>query len=1028
MTLGTQIVPILVAGGLAQQTDALALEPGAWLTLDNLVYDKAGVLKKRAGYTYLSTAVQQGGTLNVVSQLATLRGQLLAVCDGTNADRPGLPHYHAWSPTTGAWVRQDDVCPATIRRSFRHRGVESVENPQMVTANDRVLLSWLEAGVGLHFKILDTDGVVLQPEISIEALIGPGLGPESASSARLVLCGTTAVWIYVNSATFELEAINYDLITGAFGAVTLMQTPFLFAYFDAVAVSGSEFVLALVVGTGIELRRINALSLAVAASSFQPAYVAPGQIGLAREEATGRLAIITTDAGPVIRAYVVTSAFGVVWGPTTLAAPTGPIERVSVGFLDSGDTVWLWSGQDGATTYARGLFSLVVDGAGVPAPARRQTWHVDLYSRPWLEGGQAYALLHGYSDDAYYLLCLDHTDDDAVPHLLEGYTAINEAAGLKTGRLFPLPDAMVVAPLAPDGRYQIPIQVPCAVTNNQRQRGIDVASLDFARGQSAFTPVEAQGCLAQGGAFAGWLDGQVCVEQGFTRAPEIVAHTIIVGGGSIAGAGASSADWNAYVYVAVYEWADAQGNIHRSEPSAPYTVGVLLVQTNARINVQIRTICTTRKGDRLDGTLRQARIALYRTKANTPEVFYRVDDPTTLTVENNTLNPAEGANDTLSDAQLVSAQFGLLYTRGDVLPDSPPPPTTALAVYRGRAWIASAEDDRAVWFSQAFFPGEAPRWYPGLQLRVEGSPSGVTALAALRDQLLIFTRDRTYYTAGDGPNDTGAGGTFAGPFLLSQSVGCLDHRSVVVFDGGALFLAEPGFYLVSSAGLQLSFVGQPVRDLTRDYRSVLGVHHDAHRSRVVWLLGDPSSSGEFGPPANLFVVFDYLHNAWSTWTVTGQPIAQTLWRGLHVWSDEAEVQVPIESPLAATDPDDAWITSTVETPWLRLAGQLGYQRTRRVLVMARQDGRCDLTVELFHDQSETVAQSRTFDLQTGALSPPPVRGLEMHVAQQKCRALKIRISDAPPASLSGPGFSLVALSLEAGIKQGRDKLPLTDRR
>lgn len=1021
MTLATQVVPIVVAGGLAQQTDALALEPGAWLTLDNLVYDKAGVLKKRAGYTYLSTTVQQGGALNVVSQLATLRGQLLAVCDGTHGERPGLPHYHTWSPVTGNWVRQDDVCPATIRRSFRHRGVESVENPQMVTANDRVLLSWLEAGVGLHFKVLDTDGVVLQSEISIEAFIGAGLGPESASSSRLVICGTTAVWIYVNGSTFELEAINYDLVTGAFGAVTLMQTPFLFAYFDAVAVSGSEFALALVVGTGVELRRINALSLAVAASSFQPAFVGPGQIGLAREEATGRLAVITTDAGPVIRAYVVTSAFAVVWGPINLAAPTGPIERVSVGFLGNGDTIGLWSGQDGGTTYFRALFSQVVDGAGVLDPFRRQTWHVDLYSRPWLEGGQAYALLHGYSDDAYYLLCLDHTTNPSVPHLLEGYTAINEAAGLKTGRLFPLPDAMVVVPLAPDGRYQIPIQVPCAITNNQRQRGIDVATLDFARGQSAFTPVEAQGCLALGGAFSAWLDGQVCVEQGFTRAPEIVAHTVFPGAGNIAGAGVGPGTQNEYAYVAVYEWADGQGNIHRSEPSAPYTVGVTLVQTNARVHVEIRSICTTRKGDRLDGT-REARIALYRTQANAPETFYRVDDPTTLTIENNTLNPAEGANDTLSDAQLVSVQYGLLYTRGDVLPDSPPPPTTALAVYRGRAWIASAEDDRAIWFSQAFFPGEAPRWYPGLQLRVEGSPSGVTALAALRDQLIVFTRDRTYYTAGDGPNDTGAGGVFAGPFLLSQSVGCLDHRSVVVFDGGAVFLAEPGFYLVSSAGLQLSFVGQPVRDLTRRYQTVKGAHHDAARSRIVWLLADSTEE-----EADLFVVFDYLHNAWSTWTVAGEPLAQTLWQGKHVWSDTDAVAE--EGGLL--DPGSTWITSTLETPWLRLAGQLGYQRTRRVLLSVRQDGRCELTVDLFQDQNETATQSRTFDLTTGVLTPPPVRGLETHVARQKNRALKVRISDAPPGGGGyGPaaGFSLVSLSLEAGIKQGRDKLPLVDRR
>jgi hypothetical protein len=1027
VTLQTQIVPLVIAGGLAEQVDELAVEGGAWLTLSNLVYDKAGVLSKRSGYGYLPNNVRQGGTLLPVSQLATLRGQLLAVCDGTHGERPGLPHSHAWSEATGVWVRQDDVCPASIERGFLLRGLESVENPQLVASNDRVLVSWLDAGLGLSFKLLDKDGVVLLPDATIESYVGVGLGPESASSSRLVMCGTTAVWVYVNSATFELQAINYDTITGAFGPVVVLEAPFVSAFFDAVAVSGSEFVLALRVGTGIDLRRINALSLATAASSFQPAFLAPGTIGIAREDGTGNLSVVTLDNATDIRGFAVTSAFGAVWGPITFATPTGPVDRVSIGFLADGGALALWSGQDGASIHDRGLFTRRVDSAGAFVGTTRTTWHVDLYSRPWLQDGQAFVLAHGSFKDAYYLLCVDHTANPGVAHLLEGYCAINEASGLKLTNLFPLPDATPIVPLLPDGRWQIPIQVPAAVTNNQEQRGLDLAMLDFARKQPAFAAAEMQNCLAQGGAFDGWLDGQVCVEQGFTRAPRILSSTVVPGAGSIAGAGVGPGDWNAYLYVAVYEWFDAQGNLHRSEPSVPFVVGVTLAQTNARIGLTIRTICTTRKGDRLDaGTVKTVRIALYRTQANTPETFYRVDDPTTLTIDNDPLYATRPASDTLSDAQLVAAQFGLLYTRGGVLDDSPPPPATALTVFRNRAWIASAEDGRAIWFSQLFFPGEAPRWNPALQLRVDASPSEITALAALRDQLVVFTQDRTYYVSGDGPNDTGAGGVFAGPFLLSESIGCVDHRSVVVFDGGAIFLAEPGFYLVSAAGLSMSFIGQPVRDTTRAYRTCAGAVHDPTRSRILWLLTDPVLLDP--EPLPVVVVFDYLHNAWSTWTICSEtgdvPLVHALWKGLHVW---AGVEPEVASEGGALDPGDKWISGVVETPWLRLAGLMGYQRTRRVLLQGRLDSYCNLFVNLYVDQNETSTQQRIFVLDTGILDPPPVRGLEVHVARQKNRALKIRLYDTD-ASGGGGGFALVNISLEAGIKQGRDKLPLVDRR
>ena len=79
----------------------------------------------------------------------------------------------------------------------------------------------------------------------------------------------------------------------------------------------------------------------------------------------------------------------------------------------------------------------------------------------------------------------------------------------------------------------------------------------------------------------------------------------------------------------------------------------------------------------------------------------------------------------------------------------------------------------------------------------------------------------------------------------------------------------------------------------------------------------------------------------------------------------------------------------------------------------------DLTIEFAFDYIDTYTETRTFtSVELAALTPAE---LEHHFAHQKCRAVKVRITDAPPTGgpAVGTGEGSVMLGLRAvyGVKR-----------
>lgn len=1038
--LATQLVPIAIAGGLAQEVDELALAPGGgWLSLINLVYDAQGVLRRRRGYDRLPSGYFGGtaGNLPAPWALHTRRGALVAVAQGKAWPYPYLHSY-----TEDGWKIHDPAPFGTLTRSTVQRAsAYSVKNPHVAVTTRHTTYSWVADGK-LFLKILDTaTGAVVVDE---QANGGFGFDPIAGHAA--VACGDYVLIFYSVEPGFgsgsllvrRLEPATGDLSAAA---VVIGVTP---DCFDAMS-EGVDSALVVVSQSG------PLLNVSRWFPTSPPTYgaVSPTVDWLINPTTVAIAQDLTHTFVLVGETLAFTGVTLLRFGNTTLAAahPFGSgnlvdgnqdqLVKVSIGCGESGGWL-LWYGIGEAEGLDFGIVARSFDGAGTTVSAPRRVYWCTPFTRPWLIGSTLYTVVSDDMGDGYALLRLDEQTADTTASLgyLGGFCHL-EAPGFKTAEfLGPLP---LPAPQQVDqNQHLIPVLVP-SIGNDRRRglRGLDGVLIDSTTVQPSLgSSVEALGCLALTGTAAAWFDGQFCVEQGFHRSPVIVTgdgyDPVVTGGdGGIAGAGTDETDWNLYAYTVVYEWPDEAGNWHRSEPSPVVPVGVTAGQNNASITFRVKCLPLTAKSDGLNFQRRFVRLAVYRTKANSPERFYRVDNPETNTYLNDRGVASIEVVDTLSDETLANKAYGFLYTFGGVLENHPAPPARALAAWKNRLWLASGDDPQAIWFSKQFVRTEAPGWNPILQVRLDDDAGPVVAMHPLSGSLLIWTTTRTLYLTGDPPNDTGADNRLVGPELTSDAIGCLDPRSVVTFPGGVLFLGQPGFCVVSNVQSPPTFIGAPVKEITRTYPICRGAVHDAARSRVLWVLRT-SPTGD-----SVVVVFDYLRTAWSVFvpphSLPHGP--HVLWKGLHVYGDPSGVMVEA-SPTSADGDDGHFITWQVISPWLHLGSIDGYQRVRRVSFKFETPGYVKVQCSLRHDEdTDTTSQSQYLDMGDGseAVGEPRI-GWEVHVARQKCRSMRFELTGLPGTLPGGLGdfsrnFGLYSVSLEAAVKKGRDKsLPAANRR
>lgn len=536
------------------------------------------------------------------------------------------------------------------------------------------------------------------------------------------------------------------------------------------------------------------------------------------------------------------------------------------------------------------------------------------------------------------------------------------------------------------------------------QTGINLVS--WTLNDSPMPSSEIGNNLHLGGGFVWMYDGTRPVEHNFHVYPEDIQVSTATGSGDLIN--------QQYYYQVTYEWTDAQGNIHRSAPSAP--VGQLTTTANSTNTLIIPTLRLTYK----TGTSK-VRIVVYRW-STTQENYYQITSITSPTLNDPTVDYVT-IIDTKSDSDILGNQ--LIYTTGGVVENIAMPSVSATTLYKSRLVIIDAEDKNLLWYSKQVIqtvpvePSDLFTQYIAPTAGAQGSTGVNTAISAMDDKLIIFKRNAIYYMTGTGPDNTGANNDFSEPTYITSTAGCTNAQSIVFMPQGLMFQSDKGIWLLGR-DLSTSYIGAPVEQ----YNS----------AKVLSAINVPGTNQvRFTLDNDVTLMYDYYYGQWGTFV--GVPaISSTLYTDLHTYVNTYG-QVFQETPGKYTDGSNPVLMSFT-TAWFALAGLQGFERAYFFYLLGTYLSPHKLSVSLAFDFDPSIVQTSTispdnhnaaYGLEAGPYgSGDPYGGVSnieqwrIFLQQQKCQSFQVTIAETFDSSFEtvpGAGLTLSGINLVVGIKK-----------
>lgn len=1044
------VVQFDFSGGVNQQTDARHVQPGELTNLVNGQFDKVGSIRKRAGFTALSRATTAGGNWNAGKALATFGDELLML-DGT--------YLGSYSPAISKWVVKDFACKfGALPRKGIVSGAASqawtgnAQNyiaPDMAIANGLLVVSWLSAYIPAisggsdrgepTLSVIDaTSGAQILSSYNIE-----GVGNAFYLAPRLVTIGTKVAIVYADTAG-NLYARTYDASTQTLSARTTIAANLRAnASCDyQVTTDGVNLLVVYENNSGASPRlsytvRTTTLTAVTNGTVGDNAFAGPFVLGTCANAGSsdGWWISFATASGGLVEWWAVrhNATSGTTY--TQLDAPFRVSNAMAAGVpiaigavkVSTGVAALTLSTTQGGITggsYVSAWRQVAVGGA--TSGALRKAPHSIWASKPAALNGRTCAWACYYSgltpDSAQETAVLvDLLTDDIVTSTLAGRPAAVTLPRIAKRDAVSYALSTTLPGLVANGTQYVTAAGALPAFD---QRSLEAITVDTSPKPLA---MELGRGLYLSGGMPQLYDGARVIEAAFVTYPEAIqsaTHLASTGGLT------ASSD---YRYSIVATFTTAAGEVIRSAPSTPVKVTTGVGENTVRF--YLAHLPWTLMGEASGSWVPNVTFEVYRTKAGGSD-YYRVpptkiydvvsgkngpliNDPTT-----HSRQYEDRAADTDLDGQ------PLLYTQGGILSAVCPPGSQVMAVHQDRLFLADGKD---VWFSSkrsARTDGIVPRWNELQRFTVEdGGP--ITALASVGGFLAVFKRDRVFMVAGDGPDlDGGTGQEFSAPARVSSDVGCIEPRSVVVCPAGTVFQSVSGIYLLTPGG-QVQYISGAVQDTLDANPTITAatVHETEFQVRFAC-----SSSGATG----VILVWDYFpidqapQGRWSVFQVYDSSGAQASSsvvgavnsRGRYHWLAPNGTTYQ-ETPGTYTDAG-TWVTLTVETAWVKLAGLQGFQRIWSIALLGERFTDHDVVCTQKVDFSETVVQTETINVQSSF----GLEQVQYTPRIRKCEAIKLAWSDATPSAGTvgtGRALSLTGFALEAKVLPKINRLPSAKR-
>lgn len=1002
--LQKQNININFASGLDTKTDPFQVTPGKFLTLQNTIFTKGGLLQKRNGYGQLTSLPNTSN-----NYLTTFKQNLIAL--GTS-----LNSYSSGSMT---WNNKGNIPPCALETLSLVRSNTNQSQADTAISSNNLICTVFTDNIPSGGSTVASYKYAVSNQLTGEYIVAPSVIAVSSGtisgSPRIFSLGSHFIIVITNnvSGTFHLQylsiAFNNPTVISLETDLSTQYTPNASVAFDG-AVANNSLYIAWNGSDGGGAIRMTYLDSTLQQHNTVVFAGRACTIMAVCADTTQNTAVIYAafynSSGTTGFILAVDPSLTTILSPTQwVAAET--ITNVTVAAKNQSATIF----YELSNTYS---YSAVVTDfiryrtctqAGTLGTATVLARSVGLASKAFISNSSIYvlALYSSTNQSTYFLL---NASGSVICKL-----AYSNGDGLYvTG----LPSASIdgtasnISYLFKD--LLIPVnkdQTAVSSTGVYAQTGVNIATFDV--GSTNVYSAEIGSNLNISGGFLWMYDGSLPVEQGFHLYPENVGLTGSGTGGLLTA--------QQYFYSVIYEWTDNQGNIFRSAPSIP--VSVTTTGSTSSVTVNVPTLRLTYK------TVSVPKIVIYRW-STAQQIYYQVTS-VNVPVLNDTTVDSVAFVDTLADSSIVGNS--ILYTIGGVVENIAAPATTVMTLYKSRLFLVPSEDPNLLWYSKTVIEGVPVEMsdlftqFIAPTTGAQGSTGDITALSAIDDKLIIFKKDAIYYMVGNGPDATGAFNDFSEPVFITATVGCANQKSIVFIPQGLMFQSDKGIWLLG-------------RDLSTNY---IGAPVEAYNSFTVQSAVNVPGTNQvrFTLSNGTTLMYDYYYNQWGTF-INVPAVSATLYQNLHTFINSfgAVYQETEDLYLDGSIP----VTMKFTTSWFNFAGLQGFERAYFFYLLGSYITPHKLSLSIAYDYNSSPSQIVTInpinfngvygsDTIYGGSSPyggnSPLEQWRIFLDKQKCQAFQITMQESYDPSfgvVAGAGLTLSGLDLTIGIKDTRPRL------
>jgi hypothetical protein len=992
--LAKQVVTLNFGNGVDTKTDPKLVVPGKLVELENAVFEKGGSLQKRFGNRLLATKKIDGTDITDGDSLAAFNDELLLFSG---------QKVFSLSEAANKWIDKGSAVSVVLNTKQIIKNTASQTIADSALASGIALYAWEDSRGGIRAAVYDeTTGTPIVPDSVVAA---------SGSRPRCLSLGGYLFVFYYESGALKVKRLNPAAPSTFETTVTLSSTVNTTTpTYDVMIHTPTLAVFAHNVEGAAEIK-VGAMTIVPAVSSvITPVTVAEAGtncIGLVKgPNLTVYLAYHNGTNGT--RCTILNNGLATLHAPFTLEATTSPATVNITGYAQrDGSGVKFFYQVTAAATYNHFIKTNTASTGGVAGTAAVFLRSVGLMSKAFVYYGD-----NDTTDRAYFVAVHQST--------LQSTYFVVRNDGVIIGKIQQsLASGLTTRPILANVSAASDAVFSFAVLNKTRLvsenatlfslTGVSRSRVDFTNEQT-YNYAQLGNNLHITGGVLSMYDGASVVEHGFHLYPENVS------GADGSSGSMSDGDYN---ILAVYEWTDNFGQLHRSAPSPAVTVTVNGGGSTQKITATVPTLRLTAK----NGTTRtNVSIAVYRTEAGPGEIYYRATSVTSPTMNDITADTV-AVDLTISDTDLVSRE--ILYTTGGVLENIAAPACSYICAFKNRLVLGGLENENEFWYSKTNIKGEAVEFSDAFAQVIEPEGGGIKGVWPLDDKALFFKNSRIYYIAGDGPDDTGVTNAYGEPERISSDNGIETFNSLVTYPGGILRKTTKGLYHLNPS-LGDAYLGAPVEAFND--KTITSANLIPNSNQVRFTTSDGSA-----------LVYDYFFDQWGTATRHAARDG-VIWKNSTFVFLKSSGEVLAES-LGTYKDNGSPVGLKLTTAWLSMAGVLGFQRVYMFSMLADYKSPHTLLVRVGYDFSPAWEQIIVFNPATGLEintygsgatygSVSPYGGsnstyrLRSKLTKQKCQSIRFQIEELVTSATEGSqeGLVLTAMALEVGVKQGLTKL------